>query len=154
MRSRLALPWMVAVLVVLGACDPAFDYRPVNLRSTDDGRWIADVGDVEIQADSLGGFISSTGLIPTFDLVNRSGAQASIEGAELIIGDESYPADLPGAGELRWRSVNPGESGSISLHWEFDRSAIEVLGEQPELLIDLRIGEELRRVEIDYERVQ
>lgn len=154
MRSRVALPWVVGALMALGACDPAFDYRPVNLRSADDGRWITDVEDVEIQADSLGGFISSTGLIPTFTIVNRSGARTSIEGAELVVGDESYPADLPGDGELRWRSVNPGESGSISLHWEFDRSAIEVLGEQPGVLIDLRIGEEVRQVEIEYERVE
>jgi hypothetical protein len=61
-----------------------------------------------------GGFIASSGLIPTFNIVNRSDVQASIEGAELSVDDVSYEAELPGNGELHWRSVDPGQSGSIS----------------------------------------
>jgi hypothetical protein len=59
-----------------------------------------------------------------------------------------------GAGELRWRSAAPGSTARVPLAWGFDDYAINVLGDRPRIVLDLRIGEEEHQLEIEYERIE
>jgi hypothetical protein len=146
--------WPLLLGVVVLACDPAFDYRPEGLTKVGKNEWGTRLDGVELRTGTLGDLISSRGLVPEFELINRTSELVAIEGARLITGQESYPVDLPGGGELRWRSAAPGASASISLYWKFEEAAVKLLGDRPRIVLDLRIGEEEHQVEIEYERIE
>lgn len=143
-----------AVLLVTVGCDPAFDYEPAGLTKVGEHQWRTRLDGVELRTGSLGDLIGSRGLVPEFEIVNRTSELVAVEGARLITEQQSYAADLPGEGELRWRSAAGGTSARIPLHWEFEDTAIELLGDRPRIVLDLRIGEEQHQVEIEYDRVQ
>lgn len=143
-----------AVLLIAVGCDPAFDYEPAGLPKVGEYQWGTRLDGVELRTGSLGDLIGSRGLAPEFEIVNRTSEVVAIEGARLITEEGSYAADLPGGGELRWRSAAGGTSARIPLYWEFEDVALELLGDRPCIVLDLRIGEEQHPVEIQYERVQ
>ena len=143
-----------ALLVIAVGCDPAADYQPINLTEVGKRLWGTSLEEVELRTGLLGDLIGSTGLIPEFEIVNRSSDIVAIEGARLITENASYLAHLPGDGELRWRSAAPGSSARISILWEFEDAAVSLLGQRPRIVLDLRIGSERHQVEIEYQRVQ
>lgn len=143
-----------AVLLLAVGCDPAFDYEPAGLNKVGKYQWGTRLDGVELRTGSLGDLIGSTGLVPEFEVINRTSELVAIEGARLITKQESFAADLPGEGELRWRSAAPGTSARIPLYWEIEGAPVELLGDRPRIVLDLRIGEEEHELEIEYERVE
>lgn len=148
--------WPLAFLLALVAlaCDPAFEYRPEGWDKTGRYEWRSRIEDFEVRTGLLGDLISSRGLVPEFELVNHSSETLAIEDAYLITQERNYPVKLPGQGELRWRSAAPGSRARITLHWQFEDYAIDVLGDHPRIVLDLRLGDEQHQVEIEYERIQ
>jgi hypothetical protein len=142
------------VLLIAVGCDPAFDYEPAGLSKVGEYQWGTRLDGVELRTRSLGALIGSRDLVPEFEIVNQTSELVAIEGARLITEQESYPADLPGEGEVRWRSAAPNTSARVSLFWEFEDAAVELLGDRPRIVLDLRIGEDRHQLEITYERVE
>jgi hypothetical protein len=142
----------IAVLFI--ACDPAFEYRPEGWNKVGRYEWSSRMDEFEVRTGLMGDFITSTGLVPEFELINHSTKTLAIEDAQLITLERSYPAKLPGEGELRWRSAAPGSSARITLYWRFEEYAVDVLGEHAKVILDLRLGEDRHQVEIEYERIK
>lgn len=152
--KRLQLAVLVVVLLLAGGgCDPGFDYEPTDLARVDKDEWAVRLDGVEIRTNSLGGLVGSCCIVPEFEVINETSDLVAIEGAQLVTADQTYPVDLPGHGELRWRSAAPGASTIVPLYWEFDEMAVKLLGDRLRIILDLRIGGTERHLEIDYERV-
>ena len=142
-----------AVLVVAVGCDPAFDYEPIGLTKVGDRQWEIRLDGVELRLGRLGDLIGSRGLVPEFELINHGADVVAIEGARLITERASYAGDLPDEGDLRWRSAAPNTSTTIAVLWEFEDTAVNVLGDRPRIVLDLHIGQEKHQIEIQYQRI-
>jgi hypothetical protein len=140
--------------VVVLACDPGFIYRPRGWERVESHEWSTRIDGVEIRTGTYSDLISSTYFGPEFELANDAEDTVVIEDARLFIEGRSYPVRFSGAGELRWRSAAPGSTARVPLAWGFDDYAINVLGDRPRIVLDLRIGEEKHQLEIEYERIE
>lgn len=86
--------------------------------------------------------------------INTGPAPVVVEGADLVTPERRHAAELPGDGELKWRRFEPGSDGSIHLRWDFEEYTTDTLGDRPRIVLALRIGEEVRELAIEYERVK
>ena len=99
---------------------------------------------------SLRGIVGSTGFSLALAVTNRGDQPLVLEEAVLLAEDEKpYQADFPGQGELKWRTVGAKQSGWVDISWEFDKQAIEVLGECAQLTLRFLHGEETSGLEAD-----
>ena len=140
-------------LLLLLSCDPGFNYQPEGWESQEEGpRWLAQFGDMELATSGILGLQGGSGVIPEFAVTNGAGGPLVLEAAELVTPEGSFTAQLPGRGEATWRTIGPGDTRRIALHWEFDRPAPEVLGREPKIVLEFQISDELRRIEVTYSR--
>ena len=150
-QSRFLLLLGLALLC-LGACDPGFSYRPEGWEHTENQfEWQRRLEGFEIRTRGLGGLVGSDGLSPELTVTNRSAVPLVLETAELRSGGATYPAHLPGSGEVKWRTVMPGARQRITLFWKFEgRAAFEVLDPKPMVILRFRQGEQPRTLAIQY----
>ena len=144
---------MLLLLIVL-ACDPGFVYHPRGWERVERYEWSMRINDIEIRTDIVVGLIGDKSFDPEFKIINNSAERVVIEDAQLLTAERTYPVEFAGNGELRWRSASPGSEARITLGWSFEQYALEVLGDRPKIVLDLRLGEEQHQVEIEYERIQ
>lgn len=145
---------LAVVLLVVGGCDPGFEYRPVGWERVDRFEWRTELDGVKVKTGVGLGLIADRTFGTEFDFENMSTAPVIVEGADLITAERRYAADLPGDGELRWRRVEPSNHGRVHLGWDFENYTTDALGHRPRIVLALRIGEEQHELEIEYERVE
>jgi hypothetical protein len=85
---------------------------------------------------------------------NETNLPLILESAQLLTDSGVYLGEFPRGGELKWRTVEAGETARIPVSWQCDGGPMSLLGETPSLVLRFRIGNELRRVEIEYGRVR
>lgn len=142
----------VALLLLLVGCDPGLSYRPEGWQESGKFKWATTWENVEISTRSLAGLAGSESMSPEFTFTNRTPMPVVLESAVLLAGDASYPGQLPGSGDLRWRTAAPGATQRIAVLWHFDKSVQEVLGPSPKLVLSLSHGGRPQPLEIRYAR--
>lgn len=104
---------MATVFVLLTGCDPVVIYDIER----DDGKkspvQVVERDSVEFTLPGLMELTGSASLLYYVSVKNNSSATVVISAGKLETGDWVIPADLPGEGELIWRTVEPGESKEI-----------------------------------------
>lgn len=154
---RLGPAASLLVLVLLSACDRGFSFRPAGWTNAGNSQWTRAFGEIEIRTGGIADLIGVTAILPTFEVINHGRETVLLETAVLAAGGETYPARMPGKGEVEWRTVPPGTTRRISPYWEFGRAALDILEPGPTVVLGFREGSEgqrSRRVEIAFERVR
>lgn len=153
LRSSLWCYWMF--LLLLCACDPGFEYRPVDWPTAkEDFVWEKDFSGFKIKISHLAGFWGSQYVMPEFEVTNLSTLPIFLERAELRLGAKTLDGRLPGFGAKQWRTVAPGTSRRISVIWQFEQPTTEVLGKHPFITLTFHVGEVPVPVNILYARGQ
>jgi len=145
---------LLSLLLLFAACDPAVRYRPTSGTKSDSWNWAIEIDGVKVRAAEYEDIDGIEYFAPQIALINSTDYPAIIEDARLITATAEYEVDLPGKGEIRWRRAAPHSEASIPLSWWFDQAAVDVIGDRPMIILDLRIGEQEHQVEIKYERVK
>lgn len=137
------------------ACDPAFDYEPNNWEPAEEYDWKCSFGAFEIQMHSLRGLVGSRGISLDLDIKNQADQPLVLEEAVILAEDKTtYQAELPGELEVKWRTIEAKKMGRVEISWYFNRPAPIVLGQQPQLTLKFRYGEETSEVQIQYRKVE
>jgi len=142
------------LLLLVLACDPAFRYRPTSWSKSSAQTWSTQVDGVELRVAEYEDIYGIEYFAPQIELINSTRHPAVIEDARLITASGEYEVSFPGKGEVRWRRAASQSAASIPLSWRFDRAAVDVLGNRPRVILDLRIGKEEHQLEIEYERIK
>ena len=145
---------LALALVLLPGCDPGFSYRPQSWESQGEYEWILSFDELEMTTGSVWGLIGDEDLESAFGVNNGTGEVVVLERAELLTHKGTYLAELPGNGDKQWCTVNPGSSRQLSLYWDLKKSTLDVLGEQPSIILHFRLGGKLRRIEVTYSRAK
>jgi hypothetical protein len=154
-RFGLAGRWfaLVSFMFFLQACDRGASYCPKAWVAQREGReWSKSLDGVEIRTGGISELLGSDSMSPEFIIVNRTSRSLIMKSATLRAQRILYPARLPGQGEAKWRTVPPGETRRISLFWSFPKPFSDVLGEEPEIALDVQHGTVRRTIEIVYAR--
>lgn len=147
---------VVVSLAILVGCDPGYRYRPRgwSLVEATVATRSATIHGITFTTAGIAGLTGSYGIIPEFDIENPTERTLVLERAELQVAGGSHTGRFPSDGAVAWRSVEPRTSRRITISWEFEQPAIDVLGANPTLLIHFRLGDEQDSVTIVYERHQ
>jgi hypothetical protein len=147
--------WLV-LLLLLWSCDPGFDYRPRGWQTEDEYNylWSSSFNGVELRTSGIWGLIGDRNISPEFEIHNGTEQLLSLESAELATDAGRYFGELPDGGAIEWRTVEPGSKGRFPVRWNTDESAIDFLGANPSVILTFRLGDELRQMEITYERIE
>lgn len=150
---RLLAP--IALLALLGGCDPGFDYRPVDWQPANERPgWQKDFDGFRVRISHLAGLAGSRSVVPEFEVTNLTTTSLVLETAALRAGAREYEGTLPRQGEARWRTVDPGASRHIGVSWQLEAPVLDALGEQPSVTLVFRVGERRVPVEVSYRRHQ
>ena len=138
-----------ASLAFAFGCDPGYRMKPVawkEERSTQ--HWSHNFEAFSIRTRSLGRLVGEWWLRPTFEVFGNS-ERVILKAAYL----ETATGRYMGVVDPRGASAPPG-GGSLSVDWDFGREhpAVNVLGTQPAIVLDLDAGSRPYTVRIDYEQ--
>jgi hypothetical protein len=155
-RLGLAKHWLMMLMSFMfffQACDRGSSYYPKAWVAQREGReWVKSLEGVELRTRGISGLLGSDSISPEFIIANRTSASLIIKSATLRAQRFSYPARLPGQGEAKWRTVPPGGTLRIPLFWSLPKPFSEILGEEPEIALDVQQGAVRRTIEIVYAR--
>jgi hypothetical protein len=136
-------------------CDASYSYRPEGWVPQRGGfTWVKNVGRVKLLTWGIGELMGSESITPEFEVTNQSSVPFVVESADLFVGSQAYSAQLPGHGELQWRTVLPGTVRRVALQWSFKESAWKVLGKRAKMILRIRQGVSPLTLEIDYTRIE
>jgi hypothetical protein len=126
--------------------DPGYWRDPVGWVRTSDEHWSSEQGDFTLRTRSLVGLVGEWRLAPTFQ-VRDNAAAVTLVRAVLRTARGSY------TGTIRSPSA-PAGGGTLTASWDFDEAhpVPKVLGDRPEITLELLVGERPQVVEIAYER--
>jgi hypothetical protein len=151
-RQSSSLALLIVVLGLL-ACDPGFYYHPEGWKKRQGYEWTQRFDGIELTTSGLSGFVGSTGIIPDFDVTNTTDHIFVLQHAELLVEENSYAANIADK-EAKWRTVEPHSSRSLTIYWEFDDVAVDVLGERPIAVLEFTVAGAARRIEITFTRAE
>lgn len=118
-------------------------------QSSSGRQWTKQFSDFRLQTDGIHGLIGSSRVDPDLQIYGNS-KPVSVESAELRTATGNLPAEIYDSSP-----IPPSKSGyHIPVKWKFDqqRSAVELLGAHCQILLKLKVGDESRQIEIDYEK--
>jgi hypothetical protein len=126
--------------------DPAYWRDPVGWVPAHDGHWSIEQGGFSIQTRSLAGLVGTWWVDPVFQ-VRGNAEPVTLRRAVLRTVTGSY------RGTVR-SPYAPAGGGVLAASWEFDEAhpMPKVLGDRPEIALELVVGKEPRSVQIVYER--
>ena len=141
-------------LLVLVGCDPGYHYRFTNAQRSSDGWYRIATGDLEVRTLGLGGLVHSSWLAPELEIKNKASDIFIIESVKLSTQGRSFTCYFSSDNDIKWRSVQAGETKRIPISVDFKESLYKVLGEQIVLEIEYRIGQAspLQAIELNFER--
>ena len=131
------------------SCDPGYRLHPVGWKSVSDYEWSKQFDDFEIRTRGIGGLIGESWISPDLQIYNNT-KPISVESAELRTAKETFQAKI-----YATKPIPPSKSGyHLPLDWEFerDRAAPEVVGDRCEIILNLKVGSEMRQIKIEYEK--
>lgn len=142
------------LLLLSSGCDAGYSYRPDGWSISNGGHEWTKVDDgVSFLTWGIGGLVGSEDIIPEFEIRNATTTPVIVESAVLLARGKIYDAQLPGKGELQWRTVLPGEVKRITLYWHLEEVALKSMGEKPEIDLRVRRGVKLDTMKIKFSRV-
>ncbi|HEX4965585.1 MAG TPA: hypothetical protein VF173_32545 [Thermoanaerobaculia bacterium] len=142
----------ISLLLLLGGCDPGFDYRPVDWPATSERLvWEKVFDGFSIKISHLSGLLGGLSITPEFEVTNLAALPLVLESAELRSGTRTFAGVLPGKGEAQWRTIEPGASRQIIVLWRLEKSVPQVLGKHPSVKLIFQVGDQRVPVEISYE---
>lgn len=136
-------------LLYCGCGDPGYRLYPIGWDTRSDRKWTKRFTDFEIQTRGVGGLIGDWWVDPDLQIYNNT-KSISVESAELRTPTEKFSAEIYSS-----NAIPPSTSGyHIPVEWKFaqNRPAREVLGDRCEIVLNLKVGGESRRIEIQYEK--
>src|SRR5262245_59486164 len=150
--------WVLAPVLAIVGCDRLFLYRPQQWQpvSSSTTRWSTSVGDVFIQHSGIGELTGSHGVMPEFEIRNMSRSSFVLQSAELVTATGRHNGGLPqidGKDVPEARMVKAGATRRIAILWQFSKHAMDVLGSNPQIILEYRLDDRMQRLVIDYERV-
>jgi hypothetical protein len=141
-----------SVVLALSACDPGYVYRPVGWEPQG-SEWTKYFDGIGLSTLGLWGIVGDTDILPTFDVTNTTDHIFVLQNAELLVEENSYAANIAGK-KAKWRTVEPHSSRSLTIYWEFDDVAVDVLGERPIAVLEFTVAGAARRIEITFTRAE
>ena len=100
-------------LLVTG-CDPGYSYTPLNSSNEPVSSWTTDIEGVNIRIPGFDILVGEGNMLQWITITNNSNSDVVLLNGTLTTKGNSISADLPGEGELKWRTVAPGESVEIT----------------------------------------
>ncbi|HKC62680.1 MAG TPA: hypothetical protein VKB86_03540 [Pyrinomonadaceae bacterium] len=153
MRSKIQTSIVISLLALLYiGCDPGYELRPVDWQATDAHTWVKDFGDFKIETRGIGGLIGETWVDPDLQIYNNT-KPISVVSAELLTAKETFQAKIYGNNAIPPVPLNNGNY-HILVTWGFDPGHYtpDVLGNQCEIILNLKVGSEDRQIKIEYEK--
>jgi len=138
--------------VIAVACDPALSLRPVGWEPSGEFQWEAESNGVHFVVGSLGGLIRSKSTSFEIAIRNTASSRFVIDGATLETNRTTYAATLSGQGEEKWRSVDPGATERINLHWSFDGPLYETFGDTATMRVACHLDANEHEIRINFRR--
>ena len=129
-------------------CDPGYRLKPVGWQPASDYTWAKNFGDFEIQTRGIGGLAGEWWVSPNL-LIYKNTKPISVESAELRTERETFIAEI-----YKRPPAKPNENGyDLPITWDFKdkRAAPRVLGNHCEIILKLKVGSEVREINIEYE---
>jgi len=132
--------------------DPAGRGNPFEREAQDMASkktWRKEFSDVRLHTHGLQGLNVDGWVDPDLRIENNK-KSISVESAELRTTTESFSADI-----YSNDSTPPSKNGyHLPIAWRFEdeRTVPEVLGQNCEIIVNLKIGEEPRQIKIEYEK--
>jgi hypothetical protein len=147
LRNRTLI--IIAWLTLLSGCgDPGYHLRPIGWESTRDHVWKRKFADFEIATKGIEGLRGEWWVNPELQIF-RNTKSISVESAELRTATERFTGEIYDSSP-----IPPSADGyHIPVRWEFEqkRAAPIVLGDHCEIVLNLKVGGEIRRIKIEYE---
>jgi len=148
MAKRIPQILIFLAALLITACDPGLHYQPKDW-SRKESPWFAkSFGGLEIEITDMGGLIVNETLLPEMKIYNRAGSPATLERAILKAGGTEYVGKPSGEREKVWESVPPNETRRLTMYWKFDKPIYEILKDPVELVLMVKIGDELKEISI------
>src|SRR5581483_10466117 len=120
---------LALLMLALSGCDSGFSYRPDGWSERDKStEWAKVEEGISFVTWGITGLTGSDGIIPEFEISNRTASPVVIESAALLAGTQVYNGELPGKGALLWRTILPGEIKRVAISWSFEGPAWKALG--------------------------
>ena len=141
--------------IVLTGCDPGYRYRPEGWKVVGQSTalWSTSIGDVILEHGGIGGLTINKDIGPEFEIRNRSRHSFVLERAELVTPGGRQPGKFLTGAVDDVRTVKPGATRRVPVFWDFSQPANEVLGANPQIVLEYRLNNEPGRLVITYERV-
>lgn len=134
------------------SCSPGFDYRPLEWPQEKDSlKWKKTYSTFVLEVPRLAEGLYSNYLGLGVTITNCGEAPLTLESAELIWPSGVQQGNLPGSGRLDWRTIPPSASDRLMVDWTFDEMVTRRVGKRVTVVLLIRQGPELTRVEIPYE---
>lgn len=149
MRDKAPIIIALFLSILSGCGDPGYHLHPIGWQSISEGKWTKRFSDFEIQTRGIGGLIGEWWIDPDLQIYNNT-KSIYVESAELRTAKEKFSAEIYSS-----NPIPPSTSGyHIPVEWKFEqkRTAPKVLGDHCEIVLNLKVGDEIRQVKIEYER--
>lgn len=147
MRKKVPMTIVLLLALFCSCGDPGYRLQPVGWHSMSEGKWTKKFDDFEIHTRGIEGLIGEWWVDPDFQIVNNT-KTIQVEGAELRTATEKFFAEV-----YSKNPIPPSKNGyHIPIEWRFEqkRAAPGVLGDHCEIVLNLRVGGEVRQITVEY----
>lgn len=150
MRKKTQIIVAFFSVLLLGGCgDPGYQLHPIGWQPVSNRKWAKQFSDFQIQTRGIGGLIGDWWVDPDLQIHNNT-KSISVEGAELITATGKFSAEI-----YDNNAIPPSTGGyHMPIEWKFEqrRPAPKVLGDHCEIILNLKVNGESRRLKIEYEK--
>ncbi len=145
---------ILAGILAFSGCDPGYSYKPIAKDGTLATEWSSSIDGVDFGFRSFGELVGCDSLRFGPEISNQSEKTVVLLGGRLTTGGQTIKAILPGYGNLKFRTVLPGEVRDVPLFWDLRgrltaRSPV-VLGQKTKWTWRVRIGEKEHTVQFEH----
>ena len=113
-------PVLISFLpLLITGCDPGYSYTPLDNSNAPVASWTTDIDDVNVRIPGFDILVGDGNMLQWITVTNNSKSDVVLLNGTLATKGISISADSPGEGELKWRTVPPGESQEITCLFDF-----------------------------------
>ena len=129
-------------------------YRPEGWEETSRAyEWLLQNDDLELTTRGITATSGSRSIVPEFDIRNLTDKQVILEKAELFVKGVKSPLRSTDV-DRDLRLIQPGKNRNIPLYWQFDSQVLDILGQDPVIVLHFLMDTYQLRIEVSYCRVQ
>ena len=141
-------------ITLLSCVDATFLYRPEGWEETSRAyEWLLQNDDLELTTRGITATSGSRSIVPEFDIRNLTDKQVILEKAELFVKGVKSPLRSTDV-DRDLRLIQPGKNRNIPLYWQFDSQVLDILGQDPVIVLHFLMDTYQLRIEVSYCRVQ